>query len=333
LDALELHRQTTVVDAHHDLLMLVAFEHAKGNTDTFRNRWIPEMREGGIDVQILPVFVSEESPESVLRKALQMVDALHVEVEKNPDDVKLCLTRSDLDYALDKNKIALVLALEGAEAIRGELSVLRILHRLGLRMMSLTWNNRTMLADGNEENSTGGRLTSIGVAAVSEMERLGIILDVSHLSDAGFWHVSEIATRPFVATHSNSRALFDHSRGLTDEQIKAVAASGGVVGINLHPMLLGGDGASIEDALDHLERVLEVAGEDHVGLGPDFCAELEELGPMLDPPTASGLKDLERSPDLPSFTEAIIGRGIPEEVAKKILGANFLRVLRQGLPA
>jgi membrane dipeptidase len=291
------------------------------------------MREGGIDVQVLPIFVSEESPESVLRKALQMVDALHIEVEKNPDDVKLCLTRSDLDEAIETKKIALVLALEGAEPIRGDLSILRVLHRLGLRMMSLTWNNRTLLADGNGENSTGGKLTNMGVAAVTEMERLGIILDISHLSDAGFWHVAEIATRPFVATHSNSRALFDHFRGLTDEQLKAVADSGGVVGLNLHPMLLGGESASVEDALDHLERILDVAGEDHVGLGPDFCAELEELGPSLDPPVARGIKDLERSPDLPSFTQAMIDRGISEEITKKILGANFLRVLRQGLPS
>ena len=332
MDAARLHATSTVVDGHHDLLMLVAFEHAKGNTDTFGQRWIPELREGGVDVQVLPVFVSEESPEAVLRKALQMVDALHVEVAQHSDEVKLCLTRSDIDEALSDGRIALVLALEGAEPMRGDIHILRIFHKLGLRMMSMTWNNRTFLADGNEENATGSKLTRVGIAALAEMERLGIILDVSHLSDSGFWHVCEIATRTFIASHSNCRAVYDHPRNLTDAQLRAIASQDGVVGLNLHPLLLGENGAGVEDALDHLEHALSIAGEDHVGLGPDFCAELEELGPIMDPPTARGIKDLDRAPDLPAFTEAMLGRGISEGVVKKVLGENFVRVLRGGLP-
>jgi membrane dipeptidase len=216
--------------------------------------------------------------------------------------------------------------------MRGDLHVLRTFHRLGLRMMSMTWNNRTLLADGNEESASGSKLTRLGVAALAEMERLGIMLDVSHLSDHGFWHVCEIATRTFIASHSNCRALFDHPRNLTDAQLRAVAGQGGVVGINLHPLLLSEKDADVVDCLDHLEHALAVAGEDHVGLGPDFCAELDELGPIFDPPAARGIKGLERAPDLPAFTEAMLDRGISEDVAKKVLGQNFLRVLREGLP-
>ncbi|MEA2461460.1 MAG: rane dipeptidase, partial [Actinomycetota bacterium] len=157
-------------------------------------------------------------------------------------------------------------------------------------------------------------------------------LDVSHLSDAGFWHACEITTKTFVASHSNCRAVFDHPRGLTDAQLRAVAAQGGVVGMNLHPMLVRGEDATVDDCLDHLEHALNVAGEDHVGLGPDFCRELDELGPIIDPPVANGIKGLERSPDLPTFTEAMLERGLGEPLVKKILGENFLRVLREGLP-
>jgi membrane dipeptidase len=322
-----------VIDVHHDLLMLVAMEHCKGNRDTFRDRWIPELRAGGIDVQVLPVFVAEEAPEAMLRKALEMIDALHVEVEKNSNDVTLCLTRADLDGAIEDRKLALILALEGAEPIgTHNLSMLRILHKLGVRMMSMTLNNRTGLADGTDEQETSSRLTELGVEAVAEMERLGIILDVSHLNDAGFWHVTDIATKTFIASHSNCRAIFDHPRALTDDQLRALAAQGGVVGMNLHPMLVRGEDATVDDTLDHLEHALEVAGEDHVGLGPDFCAELDELGIMFDPPVANGIKGLERSEDLPGFTEAMSERGLSDDVIRKVLGGNFLRVLREGLP-
>lgn len=332
MKATEFHESSLVVDAHHDLLMLVALAHSQGRTETFRNRWIPELRAGGIDVQVLPVFVSEEAPEAMLRKALEMIDALHVEVEKNPGEVRLCLTGSDIDDAIAQGKIALILAMEGGEAIGANLSMLRHFHELGVRMISLTWNNRTLLADGTDEQGTGSRLTELGTEVVAEMERLGIILDVSHLNDAGFWHVTEIATKTFIASHSNCRAIFDHPRALTDDQLRALATQGGVVGMNLHPMLVRGADATIEDCLDHLEHALEVAGEDHVGLGPDFCAELDELGAIMNPEAASGIKGLERSPDLPAFTEAMLDRGISEDVARKVVGENFLRVLRKGLP-
>jgi membrane dipeptidase len=332
LNAADLHRESLVVDAHHDLLMLVAMAHARGNTDTFRDRWIPELRAGGVDVQVLPVFVAEETPESQLRRALEMIDALQVEVSKNPNEVLLCRTKGDLEEARSHDLIALILALEGGEPLGPNLSVLRLMHQLGLRMMSFTWNHRTLLADGSDEQETGARLTRLGVAMLGEMERLGVILDVSHLSDAGFWHVAEIATKPFIASHSNCRAVFDHQRALTDDQLRAIAERGGVVGMNVHPMLVMGDGATVDDCLDHLEHALEVAGEDHVGLGPDFCAELDELGAILEPPVASGIDGLERSADLPSFTAAMLGRGLSEKVVQKVIGTNFARVLAEGLP-
>jgi membrane dipeptidase len=328
----EFHTKSLVVEAHHDLLMLVALAHSQGKTETFRDRWIPELRAGGVDVQVLPIFVSEEAPEVMLRKALEMVDALHVEVEKNTDEVMLCLTGTDIDRAIEQGKIGLILAMEGGEALGANLSMLRHFFRLGVRMISLTWNNRTLLADGTDLQDSGSRLTPLGVEVVAEMERLGIILDISHLNDPGFWHVTEIATKTFIASHSNCRAVYNHSRALTDDQLRAVAAQGGVVGMNLHPMLVHGKDATIEDCLDHLEHAIEIAGEDHVGLGPDFCAELDELGVVFDPEELSGIAGLDKSAHLPSYTDAMLARGISEDVARKVLGENFHRVLRKGLP-
>lgn len=334
-----LHDDAVVVDAHHDLLLLVVRDHRAGVTDTFGARWLPELRAGGVDVQVLPIYLEEEFlPEGALRRTLQIIDALHVEVAAHPDDVVLCLDPADLDAAVGTGRLALVLALEGAEGVGSDLGMVRILHRLGMRMMSFTWNRRTMLADGTAESDTAGRLTSLGIEVLRLAEALGVVVDVTHASDAGTWQLLELATRPMVASHSSCRALCGHPRNLTDDQLRAIAAGGGVVGINLHPALIDPDDPSISRCVDHIVHAIETAGEDHVGLGPDFCKDyFDQVNPtisqvLVDRDTLfATVKDLAGPPDLPRLTAAMVGRGLPEPTIRKVLGENFLRVLRAGL--
>ena len=222
-----------VVDAHNDLLLAVLHQKERGFSDPFGDFWLPRLRAGGVAVQFLAVFTEDQHVgEGALRRCLLLLEEARSIAAAHPTDVAVVETCGDLERALASGRIGLVLAIEGSEPVAHSLGVLETLWRLGVRSMSLTWNRRTMMADGAGEAATGAGLTSLGAEAVAEMERLGMIVDVSHLSKAGFDHVAGIATRPFVATHSSCHALCPHPRNLTDDQLRDVADSGGVVGIN-----------------------------------------------------------------------------------------------------
>jgi membrane dipeptidase len=219
LDAatLELHRRAVVADTHNDLLCSVVLRPVAQRPAYFRARWLPQLRAGGVDIQVLPVFIDDTfRPEGALRQTLRMIEAAHRIAEANADEVALCLDGEDIDRALEAGRIALVLALESAPGVDSDVELLDTLHRLGVRIASLAHFGRTPLADGSAEDAAGSRLTAAGVEALAEMERMGMMFDVSHLGAAGVDHVLELATRPIIATHSSARALRDHHRNLTD---------------------------------------------------------------------------------------------------------------------
>ena len=226
---------------------------------------------------------------------------------------------SDVREAERKGKVAAMLSIEGGEAVEADLGVLRMLHRLGVRAMTLTWNGRNQIADGAAEARTKGGLTNFGVELVGEMNRIGMVVDVSHISDAGFFDVIETTTKPIIASHSNCRALCNHRRNLTDEMIKALADKGGVMGMNFAPDFIDGrkENATLERLLDHVGHVVKIAGVDHVGLGSDFDG-IET--------TPKGLEDVAR---MPYLTEGLIKKGYKEDYILKILGENFLRVFSE----
>ncbi|MYB28627.1 MAG: thermostable dipeptidase, partial [Acidimicrobiaceae bacterium] len=211
------------------------------------------------------------------------------------------------------------------------------LHRLGVRMASLTWNRRTMLADGIAESGTGGRLSSLGVEAVAEMERLGMVVDISHLSAAGVDHIAEVATAPFVATHSSCRALCDHPRNLTDSQIGLVAASGGFVAVNAFGSFVSETAPTIDAFIDHLEHAATVAGADRIAVGADFIADLvRTVDPILgrqllvDPADLSFIEDLKAPADLVNLSERLIERCGPGRAAR-FANTNMVDFFRANL--
>ncbi|MGW1344296.1 dipeptidase [Kribbella sp. NPDC002412] len=331
----DLHRDAVVADAHNDLLMLVARRPKAVWAEYFRERWIPQLREGGIDVQVLPVFIDDEfRPEGALRETLRMIEAAHRVAEANADEVVLCTTPADI--ADRDGRIALVLALEGCPQIDNDLELLQTLHRLGVRMVSFTHFGRSALGDGSGEDAAGSRLTHAGVEAVGLLEELGVLIDVSHVGRGGVEHILELATKPVVASHSSAFALREHHRNLTDEQLRGIAATGGVVCVNFFAgFLTDAEKPTVEHLADHLEYVVDVAGEDHVGLGSDFVAEVfAEKIPACDRPlVVQGLDaevyvpGLEGPAGMPLVTEALLRRGMPETTIRKVLGANLIRVL------
>ena len=203
---------------------------------------MPEARAGGVDVQVLPIYVAPEVAEASLRSTLLQLEALEREAAQTPE-VALCRTGAEIDAALADGRIALLVALEGTPGIGADVELFAVFHRLGVRMVSFTHWSRALLAEGSADEDTGSRLPAAGVRAVAELERLGMLLDVSHLAAASVDHVLDLATGVVVATHSCARALRDHHRNLSDEHLRGIAATGGVIGMNVLPTFVDADGA------------------------------------------------------------------------------------------
>ena len=210
-----------------------------------------------------------------LRYTLCLLDKYNQEIKKlheNGIDVLQVRTAEDAGNVL-KHKAATLLAIEEGGAIDGSLEALRCLYELGVRAMTLTWSNRNDIADGINEEATGSGLTLFGKQVVAEMNRLGMLVDVSHISTAGFWSVIETSTKPIIATHSNAKSLCAHPRNLNDEQIKALAQNGGLAGITFAGQFLEEDwrNACIESVYKHIDYMLNLIGnDDHIGFGSDF---------------------------------------------------------------
>jgi membrane dipeptidase len=195
-------------------------------------------------------------------------------------------------------------------------------YRLGLRVLGITWNRRNEAADGVGELRTEGGLTNFGVDLVNECNRLGILIDVAHLAPAGVEDVLAVSQAPIIATHANCDALWSHPRNLTDAQLEVIAEKGGVVGVTPVPSFLGNhqERADLSEMLDHVDHMVEVMGEDGVGLGMDF----DGVGEMR-------THGIETASDLPNLTRGLVERGYGDGWISKILGGNFLRVFGEVL--
>ena len=325
-----------VADAHNDLLMLVARRPPHRWASYFREHWYPQLRAGGIGLQVLPVFVDDEfRPDGALRESLRMIEAAHRVADANADVVALCRTGPDVTAAIASGRIALVLALEGCPQIDTDIELLETFARLGVRIVSFTHFGRSALGDGSAENGTGSRLTRAGVDAVQLLESLDVLIDVSHLGRGGVEHVLELATGPVIATHSAANAIHAHHRNLTDDQLKGIAATGGVVCVNLYAGYLTSEPPALRHVVDHVQHVIDTAGEAHVGIGSDFVAELfAEKVPTCDRPLIIEgtnaevfVPGLEGPAGLPLIRDALLERGCPDSVVRAVLGSNLERIL------
>ncbi len=258
-----------------------------------------------------------------LRYTLCLLDKYKQEMKKlhaDGVDVLEVLTAEDAANVLN-HKAATLLAIEEGGAIDGSLEALRVLYELGVRAMTLTWSNRNDIADGINEEATGSGLTAFGKQVVAEMNRLGMLVDVSHISTAGFWSVMETSTKPIIATHSNAKTLCSHPRNLNDEQIKALAAAGGLAGITFAGQFLEEDwhDACIESVYKHIDYMLNLVGsDDHVGFGSDFD------GISHPPYNIQGVQDYK---PLIEF----LSRHYSDETINKITHQNVINLLQKVL--
>jgi membrane dipeptidase len=336
VNAAELHRDCLVIDSHNDTSVALI---RRGNVgiageegDDRQQRagavaylrqylsprgvesvqfTLPKMRAGGVDAAYCAVDTTRAWGNHMIY-ALDAIGYLKREVEEHAEDMVVARCAGDIEAARDAGKVAVVLAVENTIALQKSLFAVDALYELGVRTMTLTHSARSDVGDGCEVEGGGG-LTGFGRDVVRRMNELGMLVDVSHINEQGFWDTLEHSTSPVVATHNCCRALCDHPRNLTDEQLKALADAGGVVGMTFVPMFVDAESPSIDGLVEHTLHALDVAGPAAVGLGSDF----DGGGDLL----ADGGQ-------IPALTEGLLARGAPEEDVRAFLGANHLRLLR-----
>lgn len=330
LDPVALHNDAIVVDAHSDVFCDVARRRLLGEDNVLSRLHVPAWRAGGVNVVVTTLYTEpEHKPDRALRRAMTLLGAGLNDIDETPD-VQLCRTRAEIDATVTAGRIAFVLAMEGGEPIQESVAALRVFCELGMRVLGLTWNQRNLLAEGVGEERANGGLTELGREVVAEANRLGILLDCSHLSVRSFWDLVDASTRPVIASHSNAKALCGHRRNLDDDQIRALVASGGIIGINGVADFITDDGndASLARMLDHVDYMVNLAGIEHVALGPDFVDYLR-VGPdtrerHMDIVYPAGFESIR---SMPNVTAGLVERGYDEPAIRAILGGNILRLL------
>lgn len=320
-----------IVDLHLDLLLDLAVRRGLGERDVFRRRYREVLEAGGVRVQVLPTFVDDPLvPEAALRTVLRQIDAAWREQEESEGALRIVTTRAELAETLEAGAVAGILALEGVEALGREPALIATLHRLGVRMAGLTWNRSNDFADGLAEDRGVG-VTPLGIELLGEMERLGIALDLSHLTPHGCAVALDAFGGSVCASHANARAVARNPRNLADDVLAEVGRRGGVVGVNCIPAFLG-PGDPIDRAVAHHAHIASVAGDGAPAFGADFCDWLgggDDDVPLLpDDPTEEELAHA-RTPEPPreTFYADVLGR-LGDAERTPLAEGNALRFLR-----
>lgn len=314
-------RDNLICDAHCDTVLdLAKKRRVLAELSTSGHLDLPRLKRGKVDVQVFAAYIEKQyKPHRSLSRALQLIDCLLLELQKNNDKIELATSFSDIEKIVSGNKIAAILAIEGGEALEGKLYHLRNFYRLGVRILTLTWNQSNDIADGSAYPDSKRGLTRFGKQVVKEMNQLGMIIDVSHLSPSGFWSVLKNSSQPVIASHSNCYQLCPHRRNLKDEQIKAIAENGGLICVTYVSdfLIRKKRRATIDDVLTHIDYLVNLVGVNFVGLGSDFdgCRILPE--------------GLEGADKVFTIGEKLTERGYSREDVNKIMGKNFLRFFQQ----
>jgi membrane dipeptidase len=340
-----------IIDGHNDALMYFSpptnapvssfFERLPG-----RQVDLPRAREGGLAAGFFAVFIEEETAMNMVhnfdpsleyilpsldfdvahKAALRMVANLYRIEAMSGGQVKVVRTIADLEAYLREHVLGAVLHFEGAEPIDANLDALEVYYQAGLRSLGIVWSRPTIFAEGvpfkfPHSPDTGPGLTDLGKALVRACNQLGILIDLSHLNEKGFWDVANISDAPLVATHSNAYNLCQLPRNLTDKQLAAIRESDGLVGVNLVTMLLREDARDdpdtpVKTVIRHLDYLVEHLGIDRVGIGADYGE-------------APFPKDLADASTYPVLIAALERAGYDDEALRKITHENWLRVLRK----
>ena len=326
MDAKALHDSLLVIDGHCDTAIPAAGYNFKCEPIPpldlcVRNtKWqidFPRLKEGGVSAQFFALFTDTVLIEKATEHTLRLLAAVESAISRSGGQARLALSASDIREAKAAGKLAIVLTIEGGEAIGESFQTLQDFYARGVRLMTLTWNRINAIGRGAEHPGPDG-LTPFGLEVIAEMENLGMIVDASHLCDQALDELLAVAHRPIVASHSNAKTVCDHRRNLDDAHLKAIAATGGLIGVTFAGVFVDPDPArvTIERVVDHVDHIVSVVGVDHVGLGTDFDGFTAPYGLVMS--DCTGLGDL---------SATLLARGYTASEVAKIMGQNWLRVI------
>lgn len=310
-----------IFDGHCDTLCLTADE-KRGllNREGIGQLDINEMMKYDVKAQVFAVFVEDiYCPDNISKRALKMINSFHNEMLLNERNIVHVKNSMEVENAISRSKISAFLSIEGGEALGGELFMLELFYQLGVRFMGLTWNRRNELADGIYEGENASGLSRFGKTVVKRMNELGMVVDVSHLSDKGFFDVVGTTDSPIIASHSNCREIADHPRNITDEQIKLIAGTGGTIGVTFVKPFIGMHSPNLRGLFEHIDHICNLVGADHVAIGSDFDGVTDDYMP-------DDIKDLSVFLRLQAL---LIKEGYSSESISKIFGSNLLRVIKE----
>lgn len=297
------------IDTHCDTAYVILDENKSLNSN---NLHIDLDRMGKDYTQFFAAYIDKDYYSAPFMRACSIIEKIKAEISENSDKIEFCTNNLQRQSALARGHNCAFLSLEGGEAFEDIASVSK-LYELGVRLSTLTWNYTNRLAGGADEN---GGLSDYGRKVIAEMNKLGMILDLSHLNEESFWQVMRTVKYPPIASHSCSKAVCSHRRNLTDAQFRAICTLGGVVGINFYPSFLSDSNtAAIDTIFEHIDHFITLGGENHIGLGSDFDG-VDSL--------PEGITGIESMPLLAEKLTARYGRSI----ADKICYGNFERILR-----
>lgn len=322
-------RKVPFVDMHCDTLMQAWFRHKKDIYKTSGMLDVKKLQQGGAKAQFFAIYLQSMRLKRLMGPLLN--DDRYIEVlmrtfyntlEKHKDVIAFAGSYQEMEENWKQGKISAFLTMEDGRAVNGKMEKLTEYYDNGVRVLGLLWNYANCFGYPNSTDIITMKkgLTSFGKEAVEEMNRLGMIIDVSHLSDGGFWDVAKISKKPFIATHSNARELCAHPRNLTDKMIKAVAEAGGVIGLNQCPKFLYPDSNEnrIEDMVKHILHIRNVGGREVMALGSDFDG-------------ISGTLAIKGPQEYEKLANALAKAGLTEEEIEEIFFKNAERVMKDAM--
>lgn len=315
-----------LIDLHCDTIwMLMRGEGAHLQNNSFCVD-IDKLKAAGSMAQFFACFIylneiaNEERWEQGYQLALDMIQRGKAEFAACSDEISLVSNHGDIIKNYASGKMSAILTIEEGGILNNDISRLYELYNQGIRLMTLTWNHENCIGYPNSKEDVIMQkgLKPFGVEVVEKMNELGMIIDVSHLSDGGFWDVLKYSSKPVIASHSNARSMCNHPRNLSDEMIKALADKGGIAGINLYPYFIRKNGkVTVEDIADHVWHMYQTGGEDFIAVGTDFDGFDE------------GELDIAHIGEIDKLYDTVKRRGLSERQMEKFWSGNAMRVLKQ----
>ena len=315
-----------IVDLHADLPYEVTRKREEGQHEVLENHFLALLRTGSVGTVISPIWLSHEFKPNGLKRGMQIANAFLEDIKESAS-FRFVRNERELVDAERNAKIGLILGSEGGEIIEDDLNLLHIYYRLGLRVFGFMWNQRNLLADGWDHLNDDRGLSDFGRRVVEELDAMGVIIDLAHMAPKGWWGVMDAAKRPLIVSHTSTRGPPNASvRAMTDDQLRAVASNGGIVGmIAIYSQEIIRSVPDLKAYCDHVEYAVKIAGPEHVGLGPDFGYFLVGAIPNDDSQPVKGLEDHSK---LSKVLTELSRRGMSEEEIRMIARDNFVRVFR-----